>query len=255
ADLIEERRHQLALLEAWDTGKPYQETYTGDILRAASNFRFFADLIKQQSLATYVSEDGSTHITSREPHGLVGLITPWHLPLNLASWKLAPALAMGNCVILNPAELTPMTAMALGEILNAAGVPAGTVAIVQGFGASSAGEALVAHPDVHAISFTGETTTGAAIMARAAATLKKVSFELGGKGASVIFDDADLEQAVPTVCRAAFRNQGQICLAGSRLLVHESLHGRVIERLQKLIAEIRMGDPLDPETTMGSLVS
>ncbi|MEY4631838.1 MAG: hypothetical protein RIQ81_1958, partial [Pseudomonadota bacterium] len=191
----------------------------------------------------------------REPLGVTGLITPWNLPLYLATWKLAPALAQGNTIILKPAELTPLSATLLCELLNEAGLPKGVVNVVHGLGANSAGEALVRHPGVKAISFTGETGTGTAIMKDAAQTLKKLSFELGGKGATIIFDDADLEQAVPTACRAAFRNQGQICLAGSRLLVHESIAGQVIEKLLKQVGSIKIGDPLEDTTTMGSLIS
>src|SRR5262249_25514739 len=151
--------------------------------------------------------------------GVAALITPWNLPLYLASWKIAPCLAMGNSCILKPAEWTPYTAYLLCHIMQEAGVPPGVFNVVHGYGANSAGEALTRHPDVSCISFTGETTTGKAIMSAASQTLKKVSFELGGKGATIIFEDADLHEAVPIALRAAFRNQGEICLAGSRLYV------------------------------------
>ena len=255
AELLLEHRQAFARLEALDSGKPYSEAYEGDIARSAHNFQFFADLTAHQVSPSYTSDDGTLHTTLREPIGIVGLITPWNLPLYLATWKLAPALAQGNAVILKPAELTPLTAMAMGNVFNAAGLPPGVVNIIQGFGAGGAGEALVKHPDVKAISFTGETTTGEAIMRAAAPQLKKLSFELGGKGATVIFADADLDQAVATAARAAFRNQGQICLAGSRLIVERSVAPQVIDQLLVAVRSIKIGDPLDPMTTMGSLVS
>lgn len=247
------RKREFAELESLDSGKPLQETMNGDIPRAAYNFHFYADLCHHQMSPSFRGDDGSHHTTVREPLGVVGLITPWNLPLYLATWKLAPALAQGNAVVLKPAELTPLSAYALHEVLQKAGVPAGVVNIVQGFGPSSAGEALVKHPGVKAISFTGETVTGAAIMAAGAATLKKMSFELGGKGASVIFADADIEKAAKVATRAAMRNQGQVCLAGSRLLVEESVAPRVIEIVKAEIAKIKMGDPLSESTTLGAL--
>jgi aminomuconate-semialdehyde/2-hydroxymuconate-6-semialdehyde dehydrogenase len=247
------RKHALAELESVDSGKPISETLNGDIPRAAANFHFYADLCNHQMSPSYRGDDGSHHTTVREPLGVVGLITPWNLPLYLATWKLAPALAQGNAVVLKPAELTPMTAYALHEILQAAGVPPGVVNIVQGHGPASAGEALVKHPLVKAISFTGETVTGAAIMASGAASLKKMSFELGGKGASIIFADADVEKAARVASRAAMRNQGQVCLAGSRLIVEESIAPKVIEIVKSELAKIKVGDPLDVDTTLGAL--
>lgn len=256
AELIEANRHELATLEALDTGKPYSETYNGDIIRSASNFAFFADLIIRDPVsAEYTSPDGSVHRSIAQPIGIVGLITPWNLPLYLASWKLAPALAQGNTVILKPAELTPLTAMAMGKIFKDAGIPDGVVNIVQGFGANSAGEALVKEPRIKAISFTGETLTGEAIMRTAAPHLKKLSFELGGKGASVIFADADLDIAANTAARAAFRNQGQICLAGSRLIVEKRVLSHVLKNVIASARSIKLGHPLAEDTTMGSLIS
>lgn len=253
-DLILAKKELLAQLESLDSGKPVNEALTGDIPRSAYNFHFYSELCAHQMSPSFRSDDGSHHTTVREPLGVVGLITPWNLPLYLASWKLAPALAQGNTIVLKPAELTPMTAYAMHEIFKEAGLPPGVVNIVQGFGPGSAGEALVAHPDVKAISFTGETVTGSAIMARGAATLKKMSFELGGKGATVIFADADVEKAAKTAARAAFRNAGQICLAGSRLLVEESVAAKVIEIIKLEIAAIKVGDPMAQDTTLGSLI-
>lgn len=252
-DEILARKHALAELESVDSGKPISETLNGDIPRAAANFHFYADLCNHQTSPSFRSDDGSHHTTVREPLGVVGLITPWNLPLYLATWKLAPALAQGNAVVLKPAELTPLTAYALHDVLKAAGVPDGVVNVVHGFGPDSAGEALVKHPLVKAISFTGETSTGAAIMAGGAATLKKMSFELGGKGASVIFADADIERAAKVAARAGMRNQGQVCLAGSRLLVEESVASKVIQLIKMELEKIRIGDPLSPDTTLGAL--
>lgn len=245
----------LARLESLDTGKPLVETEQGDIPRSAANLEFFAELVSHSALPSFSGPDGSQHTSWREPIGVVGLITPWNLPLYLATWKIAPALAMGNTIVLKPAELTPLTAMAFARLCQEAGLPKGVINIVQGFGADGAGQALVKHPDVKAISFTGETLTGEAIMRDASPHLKKLSFELGGKGASVVFADADLELAAQTIVRAAFRNQGQICLAGSRLIIERRIAARLLERVLALASDIRIGDPLDPATTMGSLIS
>lgn len=252
-DEILARKDDFAQLESLDSGKPLSETMNGDIPRSAYNFHFYADLCHHQTSPSFRSDDGSHHTSVREPLGVVGLITPWNLPLYLATWKLAPALAQGNAVVLKPAELTPLTAYALHEVFAKVGLPAGVVNIVQGFGPNSAGEALVRHPGVKAISFTGETVTGAAIMAAGAATLKKTSFELGGKGASIIFADADIEKAAKVATRAAMRNQGQVCLAGSRLIVEESVAARVIEIVKSEMVKIKIGDPLNADTTLGSL--
>lgn len=255
AGLLERQLEDFARLESLDTGKPLAETRSGDVQRAIDNLRFFSELGKHQPQNSYVDACGGWHRTLREPLGVVGLITPWNLPLYLTTWKLAPALMQGNTVILKPAELTPLSAFRLASLMREAGLPDGVFNVVQGFGPGSAGEGLVKHPLVKAISFTGETGTGRAIMAAAAPTLKKLSFELGGKGATYIAEDADLDQAVPTAVRAAFRNQGQICLAGSRLIVHRKVAGEVRQRVLKEIKKIRVGDPLDESTTMGSLIS
>lgn len=254
-DLILERKEELAKLESLDTGKPIFETLNGDIPRSAYNFQFFADFAKNFAEDCYTVNANERHFAVYDPIGVAALITPWNLPLYLATWKIAPCLAMGNTCVLKPAEWTPYTATILGEIANQAGLPQGVLNIVHGFGVNSAGEALVKHPDVSCISFTGETSTGQAIMKNAAATLKKVSFELGGKGANIIFADADLDEAAATAVNAAFRNQGQICLAGSRLLVQKSVFDQVIERLVKHVEKIALGDPLDPQTRMGAVIS
>lgn len=253
-DLILENRETLARAETLDTGKPITESMTGDIPRAAENFHFFADYAPALSEEFFTNGPDEHHLALREPLGVVGLITPWNLPLYLATWKIAPCLAMGNTCVLKPAEWTPTTAFLLAKITQQAGLPPGVLNVVQGFGPNSAGEALTRHPDVKAISFTGEGSTGKAIMAAASDTLKKISLELGGKGATILFADANLEEAIPTAIRAAYRNQGQICLAGSRLLVQEKIFNKVIKKLVKEVKAIRVGDPLDPNTQMGSLV-
>lgn len=254
-DLILENRDELARAESIDTGKPISESREGDIPRAAQNFHFFADYAQAQHEDCFTVSENERHFAFREPLGVAGLITPWNLPLYLASWKIAPCLAMGNTCILKPAEWTPYTAFLLGKIMLAAGLPEGVFNVVNGFGPGAAGEALTRHPDVRCISFTGETGTGKAIMSAASQTLKKLSFELGGKGANVIFADANLAEAIPTALRAAFRNQGQICLAGSRLFVHESVYKQVSEKLLELVKAIKVGNPLDDSTQMGALVS
>jgi aminomuconate-semialdehyde/2-hydroxymuconate-6-semialdehyde dehydrogenase len=254
-DLILERKAELAEAESLDTGKPINETLEGDIPRAALNFHFFADYASSVNDEYFVTAENERHVAMREPLGVIGLITPWNLPLYLATWKIAPCLVMGNSCILKPAEWTPYTACLLGEIANQAGLPKGVLNIVQGFGADAAGEALTRHPLVSKISFTGETSTGKAIMKAAADTLKEVSFELGGKGANIIFADADLNEAIPTSVRAAFRNQGQICLAGSRLFVHEKVFNQVVEVLVDRVRKIKVGDPLSKDTDMGALIS
>jgi aminomuconate-semialdehyde/2-hydroxymuconate-6-semialdehyde dehydrogenase len=254
-DLILEKRAFLARAETLDTGKPITESLDGDIPRAALNFHFFADFAPQVNEACYTSGPNERHFAVREPVGVAGLITPWNLPLYLATWKIAPCLAMGNTCILKPAEWTPYTAFLLGEIVASAGLPPGVLNIVHGFGTDGAGEALTRHPSVDLISFTGETTTGKAIMSAASATLKKLSFELGGKGANIIFADANLDEALPTAIRAAFRNQGEICLAGSRLFVEETIFDKVVQDLVERVKKIKVGDPLDSNTQMGALVS
>jgi aminomuconate-semialdehyde/2-hydroxymuconate-6-semialdehyde dehydrogenase len=254
-DLILERQEELARLESLDSGKPISESLTGDIPRSAWNFQFFAEYAPAQSEDCYTVDASERHFVVREPLGVAALITPWNLPLYLATWKIAPCLAMGNSCVLKPAEWTPMTATVLGEIMNEAGVPPGVFNVVHGFGAGGTGEALTTHPAVSAISFTGETSTGKAIMRNAADGLKKVSFELGGKGANILFADADLDTAIETSVRAAYRNQGEICLAGSRLLVQDGIYEEVIERLKTKIAAIRVGDPLNPQTSMGAIIS
>ena len=252
---ILERSEALAHAETLDTGKPITESLEGDIPRAAQNFQFFAEAVAHLHEESYTLDPMERHFITREPLGVAGLITPWNLPLYLATWKVAPALAMGNSVVLKPAEWTPTTANMLAEIIQEVDLPPGVFNVVHGYGHQGAGEALTRHPDVRAISFTGETDTGKAIMKIASESLKKLTFELGGKGATVIFEDADLSQAIPTAVRAAFRNQGQICLAGSRLLIQRSILQQTLPDIIAAVEAIPIGDPLDPATRMGSLIS
>ena len=253
-EIIIERKEELARLEALDVGKPYRDAIEHEIPRAANNLIFFADFMAQHSNECFPMEDQYLNYTLNEPVGVAGLITPWNLPFMLTTWKLGPCLATGNTAVIKPAELTPLSVSLLGEIAKEAGIPDGVVNVVHGFGTNSAGEFMTSHPEIDMITFTGETTTGKAIMKNGAATLKKVSFELGGKAANIIFEDADLEQAVQTSIRAAFMNSGQVCLAGSRLLVQRSIYDQFLEKFVEATKKLKIGDPQDPETNMGSLI-
>jgi aminomuconate-semialdehyde/2-hydroxymuconate-6-semialdehyde dehydrogenase len=251
AELIEKEAPRLVKMESQDTGKPVKLAGSLDIPRAARNFRFFADFLEGRKDPEHAM-DGHRNETHRVPVGVVGLITPWNLPLYLLTWKVAPALGLGNAVVAKPSELTPRTADALADILEEAGLPAGVYNVVHGLG-PEAGEPLVAHPGVRAVSFTGGTATGAKVAAAAGA--KKLSLELGGKNPSIVFADVDLDEAAAGVARAAFTNQGQICLCGSRILVESSIHDRFVQRLAEKAKAMRVGDPLDEDTDLGALVS
>jgi aminomuconate-semialdehyde/2-hydroxymuconate-6-semialdehyde dehydrogenase len=252
ADVILEHRAPLAVLETLDTGKPIRESYEGDIPRAAHNFHFFSEMTVEEKRAEY-QNGNDRHLVLREPLGVVALVTPWNLPLYLESWKLAPALLMGNSVVLKPSELTPLTASYLTELIEPL-LPKGVFSLVQGFGEAAAGEYLTSHPDIDAISFTGETSTGRAIMRSASVGPTRVSFELGGKGAAIIFADADLSKAVEESVRGAFRNQGEICLANSRIYVAKERYDEFVKALVQRTEQIVVGDPLDYSTTMGALI-
>jgi aminomuconate-semialdehyde/2-hydroxymuconate-6-semialdehyde dehydrogenase len=254
ADLMEAHKDELARLESLDTGKPLREAAAGDIPRAIGYFRVFADYVTTQGTEFYPMDGQALNYVLREPLGVAGLITPWNFPLMTLCSKLAPALSTGNSVVAKPAEWTPMTASRFAELLSQSALPEGVFNLVHGFGPQAAGEAITTHPDVHAISFTGETTTGQAIMAAAARTLKRISFELGGKGATLVFADSDFEQSVNVAMLAGFKNQGQVCTAGSRILVEDSIYDRFLEAIVARARAIRVGDPLDPQTEMGSLV-
>ncbi|MCC6815059.1 MAG: aldehyde dehydrogenase [Saprospiraceae bacterium] len=253
SELIEEKKSGLALAETYDTGKPLKLSEEFEIPRAASNFRFFATAALQFASESH-SNYNSINYTLRQPIGSVGCISPWNLPLYLFTWKIAPALASGNCVIAKPSELSPTTASMLGQICNEAGLPNGVLNIIQGLG-SRAGAAIVEHPGIKAISFTGGTKTGKIISSVAGPMFKKLSLELGGKNPCLIFEDCDLEKTVSEVSRLAFSNQGQICLCGSRILIQESIYEKFKKLLIEKVSKLRIGNPLDPNTQFGSLIS
>src|SRR5437764_1897459 len=248
ADLIEKNFDELAELESNDSGKPLTLARILDIPRAVANFRFFATAILHEASEAHITDTVAINYTLRQPLGVVGLISPWNLPLYLLSWKIAPAIAAGNACVAKPSELTPLTASRLGELSLEAGIPPGVINIVHGLG-GKAGRALTCHDDVAAISFTGGTVTGAAVAANAAPRFKKLSLELGGKNPTVVFADADLNEAFKTTVRAAFWNQGEICLCGSRVFVEESIYERFVEGFVSLAKELRIGDDI------GALIS
>lgn len=253
-DIILERKDELARLESLDTGKPYWLSSSIDIPRAAYNFHFFADYLRGLGTEAYQTDDVAINYAIRRPVGVVGLINPWNLPLLLLTWKLAPCLAAGNTAVIKPAELTPMTATVLGEICRDSGVPNGVVNIVHGFGPNSAGSALTEHPDVDAISFTGETTTGKVIMKAAAQSLKKLSYELGGKNPNIIFADSDLDEVIETTLKSSFVNQGEVCLCGSRIYVERPVYEEFLQKFVAKTKELVVGDPFDPSTKVGALI-
>ena len=224
-----------------------------DISRSAFNFQFFADYLRSVGTEAYETDDVAINYSVRRPVGVVGIISPWNLPLLLMTWKLAPALAAGNTVVIKPASLTPTTATIMGEICKEAGVPDGVVNIVNGSG-SVVGTGLTEHKDVDAITFTGETSTGQTIMAAGAKTLKKLSYELGGKNPNIIFADADLDEVIDTTLKSSFINQGEVCLCGSRIYVERSAYDEFIEKFVARTKELVVGDPFDPKTKVGALV-
>ena len=254
ARLIDRDKDRLARAEAIDGGKPVTLASSIEVPRAAQNFDFFADAITQWHSEAHPTDEVALNYTLRQPLGVVACISPWNLPLYLLTWKVAPALAAGNCVVAKPSEVTPMTAHLLGELCSEAGLPAGVLNIVQGLG-PRAGSALVAHPEIRAVSFTGSTRVGREIAGQTAQRFVKASLEMGGKNPNLIFADADLDDAVAQTARAAFQNQGQICLCGSRILVERPAYEEVKERLVAQARALRIGDPLDPATEQGSLVS
>ena len=253
AALVERDLEPLALAESRDSGKPLQLARTVDIPRARHNLEFFADAATQFASESH-SVPGQVNYTLRQPLGPVACIAPWNLPLYLLTWKLAPALAAGCTVVAKPSEVTPWTAHLLGQLAVEAGLPPGVLNIVHGAG-DTAGAALVSHPDIKAVSFTGSTRVGAGIAAATAGTWKKLSLELGGKNATIVFADADLDVAVNEVVRAAFANQGQICLCGSRILVQSSIYAEFRARLVARTRALRVGDPLEAGSDLGALVS
>lgn len=255
AQLIRDHEAELAAIETWDVGRPITENRSGYIPRIAANIEFFADFAVTHGSESYPMDNGYINYVLRQPVGVAALIAPWNIPLLQATWKMGPALAFGNTVVLKPAELTPIGTWRLAQLAHAAGVPAGVINVIHGFGPDSAGALLTRHPDVKLISFTGETTTGKIIMAAAAPTLKRVSFELGGKGANIIFADADLDRAVAISLRSSFFNQGEFCLAGPRLLVQRPIYEAFLTRFQRATSQLQVGDPFDPQTRVGALIS
>ncbi|MEC9072685.1 MAG: aldehyde dehydrogenase family protein, partial [Myxococcota bacterium] len=253
ADGIEGELDTFAELESRDTGKPVSLAKQIDIPRAVANFRFFAGAARHDQTGFHPMANALNY-TLRKPVGVVGLITPWNLPLYLLTWKTAPALAMGNTLVAKPSEMTPSTATYLADVMSKAGLPAGVFNVVHGFGAE-VGEPLVAHPNAKAISFTGGTATGARVAATAAPAFKKLSLELGGKNATVVFADCDLDAAIEGAARAGFTNQGQVCLCGSRVLVERPIYEAFVSRFAQRVAAMQVGDPSTPDTQLGALIS
>ncbi|HXV75692.1 MAG TPA: aldehyde dehydrogenase [Candidatus Polarisedimenticolaceae bacterium] len=251
---IESDLERFARAESIDSGKPIAVARTVDIPRAASNFRFFASAVLHWSSEAHPMDTRALNYTLRRPRGVAGLISPWNLPLYLSSWKIAPALATGNTAVAKPSELTPMTAHLLAEVCREVGLPAGVLNVVHGRGAD-AGASLVAHPGVATLSFTGGTATGREIARSAAPLFKKIALEMGGKNPNIVFADARMDRAVATATRAAFSNQGQICLCASRIFVERSAFGEFVERLVAAADALDVGDPLDERTEQGALVS
>lgn len=254
ADLIMERLDELAAAESLDNGKPLWLARQVDIPRAATNFRFFAQAITQFSTDTHDMGASGFNYTLRQPLGVVACISPWNLPLYLFSWKIAPAIAAGNTVVAKPSEVTPMTAYLLGEICQEAGLPAGVLNIMHGYG-HRLGAALTSHGGIKAISFTGSTRTGALIAQEAAPRFKKLSLEMGGKNPNIIFADCDYEKALKTTLRSSFANQGQICLCGSRVFIERPLYERFKADFVQRVKELKVGPPDAPDTKVGAVVS
>ncbi|MGY4691488.1 5-carboxymethyl-2-hydroxymuconate semialdehyde dehydrogenase [Salibacterium sp. K-3] len=253
ADLIDEHIDEIAPLESYDTGLPLSQTKKM-VARAAQNFRFYAEMVSSRLVGeVYQVDDDFINYTIHKPVGIAGLITPWNAPFMLETWKIAPALATGNTVVLKPAEWSPLTANRLAEIIDKAELPDGVFNVVHGFG-ETAGASLVAHPDVELISFTGETTTGAEIMKNGADSLKQFSMELGGKSPIIVFDDADVERALDACTWGIFSFNGERCTANSRLYVHENIAESFKERLKERVHNIIVGDPMKTETQVGPLI-
>src|ERR1700745_3738193 len=254
ADLIERDLEKLSRAESIDTGKPLSLARSLDIPRAASNFRFFATAILHTESEAHITDGVAFNYTLRQPRGIAGLISPWNLPLYLLSWKIAPAIAVGNTAIAKPSELTPMTAYLLCEICREAGLPAGVLNIVHGTG-PNVGAPITAHPRIGTISFTGGAVDGRKVAEACAPLFKKVSLELGGKNPNIIFADADLDAAIAGSVRSSFANQGQVCLCGSRVFVERSAYRNFVERFIEKASELKQGDPLEEKTEQGAIVN
>ena len=254
ADRLEAQMERFAAAESKDTGKPISVAHSVDIPRAVSNLRFFAAAAGHFASECHQTSSDVLNYTLRQPLGVVAGISPWNLPLYLFTWKVAPALAAGNCVVGKPSELTPRTATLFAELCSEAGLPPGVLNVVHGTG-PDAGEAICMHPSVRAISFTGGTKTGARIAGVAGPLFKKLSLELGGKNPVLVFDDCDFEATIATTLRSSFSNQGEICLCGSRVFVQDSLYDRFREQLVARAARLVVGDPMEPATEQGALIS
>jgi aldehyde dehydrogenase (NAD+) len=254
ADAIEANAEELARIESLDTGHPIRDSRSLDVPRTAATFRYFGGMADKFQGSVIPVEQGFLNYVLHEPLGVVGQIVPWNFPLMFTSWKMGPALAAGNCVVMKPSEITPLSTLRVAELMREVGFPPGVVNIVPGYG-HIAGNHLAEHQGVHKIAFTGSTVTGRKIVQASSGNLKRVQLELGGKGANIIFDDADLDAAIGGSAFAVFHNQGQACIAGSRLLIHEKIADRFLDGFLKLASSIRLGDPLDPLTEMGPLTS
>ncbi|MGR3292607.1 MAG: aldehyde dehydrogenase family protein [Candidatus Scalindua sp.] len=254
ANLIEKNKDELALLETMDNGKPISETTNADLPLVIDCFLYYAGWADKIHGETIPVRGDFFNYTLREPVGVVGQIIPWNFPLLMAAWKIAPALACGNTVILKPAEQTPLTALRLGEICQEAGLPDGVLDIVPGYG-PTAGAALAEHMDVDKIAFTGDCTTGRIIMQAASKNLKRISLELGGKSPNIVFADSDIDSAVAGAMTGIFFNQGEVCCAGSRLFLEKSIHDEFVEKLSNKASSLRVGNPEDADTQMGAQVS
>jgi acyl-CoA reductase-like NAD-dependent aldehyde dehydrogenase len=254
ASLIEANAAELARLESLDTGHPIRDSTRLDVPRTAATFRYFGGMADKHQGTVPPVEKGFLNYVLREPVGVVGQIVPWNFPLMFTSWKLGPALAAGNTVVYKPAELTPLSSLRIVELAAEAGFPPGVINMLPGPG-RVVGARLAEHPDVAKVSFTGSTATGRALVAASAGNLKRLQLELGGKGANIVFDDADLDAAIQGSAYAIYHNQGQACIAGSRLIIHERIADEFLQRFVALSESIKLGDPLDPSTEMGPLTS
>jgi len=254
ADIIEQNMESFAKAESIDSGKPYAMASTVDIPRSHSNIRFFATSILHYSSESHQMEGSAVNFTLRQPIGVVGCISPWNLPLYLFTWKIAPALATGNCVVAKPSEVTPMTAFLLAKACKEAGLPPGVLNIIHGYG-PKAGQGIIEHPEIKAISFTGGTNTGKHIAKTAAPMFKKLSLELGGKNPNIIFDDCDFDDMIVNTLRSSFSNNGQICLCGSRIYVQRGIYDKFKDELVKRTQFLKVGDPFSQVTDLGALVS
>ena len=254
ADLIEANAEELAMLESLDTGHPIRDSRILDVPRTAVTYRYFGGMADKFQGDVVPVEAGFLNYVTREALGVVGQVVPWNFPLMFTSWKMAPALAAGNCVVMKPAEITPLSSLRIAELMAEAGMPEGVVNIVPGLG-HVAGQYIAEHPEIAKIAFTGSTATGKRIVQASAGNLKKVQLELGGKGANIVFEDAFLPAAINGAAWAIFHNQGLACIAGARLVLHESIAEEFLEKFTALAKSIRLGNPLDPNTEMGPLTS